>query len=516
MKKTITTLFVCVVAMISATAGNYVVTVNQPTNDPKEKSMSKSSGDSEPMNVYSEITIPMYGSKQLENYFVECMIHPEDMGIVPIGARITSIACGGEKISGLDGKESADSLYLATYIKNDVDPETDPYTGGGYDAAKASYADEDLYSPMTKCGLSAPEGEEAQVIHSDFDITKPFQYTGNIFKVGMDLYVPDAVFFCYNTTNAVEEVATTYHLTRVGSWSNLCLYYGCEYEYLINVLHGAGVNMYFNANTLPAFTLTYFTNDVRVKVNSDETVMMNLVLSDGENELTAVVSTGEVYVFENVDITKTYTLSLNGEVVAENLAFEDLTKDIYVEIEEEVPVTYDEFYMVGTFNEWNVAEDGGRLVFVKNEDGTFEAKGELADSAEFKIITPDANAIPEAQGYKWFGGVDETGVGYFLINNDLLNQPLQMVDGSNFHMEKGGKFIFRISGNMEPLTLTVSRVIVAGDVNCDGSVNAADVTALYNYILNGDETFIATSDVNNDGAINAGDVTAVYNIILGN
>ena len=56
---------------------------------------------------------------------------------------------------------------------------------------------------------------------------------------------------------------------------------------------------------------------------------------------------------------------------------------------------------------------------------------------------------------------------------------------------------------------------VYGDVNCDGSVNAGDVTALYNYILNGDASFLPSSDVNNDGAINAGDVTAVYNIILG-
>ena len=54
-----------------------------------------------------------------------------------------------------------------------------------------------------------------------------------------------------------------------------------------------------------------------------------------------------------------------------------------------------------------------------------------------------------------------------------------------------------------------------GDVNCDGSVNAADVTALYNFILNGDRTYFNTSDVNNDNAVNAGDVTAVYNIILG-
>ena len=65
--------------------------------------------------------------------------------------------------------------------------------------------------------------------------------------------------------------------------------------------------------------------------------------------------------------------------------------------------------------------------------------------------------------------------------------------------------------NGEWVEITTS---IPGDVNQDGSVNAADVTALYNYILNGDQTYNATSDVNGDGAINAGDVTAVYNIIL--
>ncbi len=54
-----------------------------------------------------------------------------------------------------------------------------------------------------------------------------------------------------------------------------------------------------------------------------------------------------------------------------------------------------------------------------------------------------------------------------------------------------------------------------GDVNCDGSVNAADVTALYSFILNHNTTYEATSDVNSDHSINAADVTAVYKIILG-
>ena len=54
------------------------------------------------------------------------------------------------------------------------------------------------------------------------------------------------------------------------------------------------------------------------------------------------------------------------------------------------------------------------------------------------------------------------------------------------------------------------------DVNGDGNVTAADVAAVYNYILDGDETFKASSDVNGDGSVTAGDITSIYNIMLGN
>ena len=53
-----------------------------------------------------------------------------------------------------------------------------------------------------------------------------------------------------------------------------------------------------------------------------------------------------------------------------------------------------------------------------------------------------------------------------------------------------------------------------GDVNGDGNVTAADITALYNYLLNSDETYLSTSDVNGDGNITSGDITAIYNILL--
>ncbi|MBR2147249.1 MAG: dockerin type I repeat-containing protein, partial [Muribaculaceae bacterium] len=57
---------------------------------------------------------------------------------------------------------------------------------------------------------------------------------------------------------------------------------------------------------------------------------------------------------------------------------------------------------------------------------------------------------------------------------------------------------------------------IVGDVNCDGEVTTIDITCLYNYLLNGDETYLATSDVNGDGEITTVDITVIYNILLGN
>ena len=57
---------------------------------------------------------------------------------------------------------------------------------------------------------------------------------------------------------------------------------------------------------------------------------------------------------------------------------------------------------------------------------------------------------------------------------------------------------------------------VPGDVNGDGEVTTIDITAIYNYLLNGDETYLATSDVDGDGFITTVDITAIYNILLGN
>lgn len=59
-----------------------------------------------------------------------------------------------------------------------------------------------------------------------------------------------------------------------------------------------------------------------------------------------------------------------------------------------------------------------------------------------------------------------------------------------------------------------TNVAVVGDVNGDGYVTAADVTAIYNYLLNNDASSLKNGDVNSDGNITSADVTSVYNILL--
>ncbi len=57
--------------------------------------------------------------------------------------------------------------------------------------------------------------------------------------------------------------------------------------------------------------------------------------------------------------------------------------------------------------------------------------------------------------------------------------------------------------------------VLPGDVNGDGNITAADVTALYDYLLGNASTNLVNGDQNGDGDITAADVTAVYVILLG-
>ena len=98
----------------------------------------------------------------------------------------------------------------------------------------------------------------------------------------------------------------------------------------------------------------------------------------------------------------------------------------------EVPVE-PAYYLVGTFNGWSQVD--GMIEFVDNKAENVELEAE----AEFKVITP-----AEDGGWIWYGGVDENQVGYFLINNDLLNVGISLVDGANFRIAEAGIYNFEL------------------------------------------------------------------------
>ena len=66
--------------------------------------------------------------------------------------------------------------------------------------------------------------------------------------------------------------------------------------------------------------------------------------------------------------------------------------------------------------------------------------------------------------------------------------------------------------------LELEIAVLRGDVNCDGFVNIADVTALIDYLLGSDPHPFnqVAAHVNSDSDINIADVTALIDILLGN
>lgn len=115
----------------------------------------------------------------------------------------------------------------------------------------------------------------------------------------------------------------------------------------------------------------------------------------------------------------------------------------------------------------------------------------------------------EFAGMNMLWTLPKNGLG--VVNSTTMSTPCLAVPTSRGNVEE--LYMYVPGNGIAKYTLTVS---LTGDVDCDGIVTAADVTALYNYLLNNDTEFFATSDVDGDGNVTAADITVIYNILLGN
>ena len=108
--------------------------------------------------------------------------------------------------------------------------------------------------------------------------------------------------------------------------------------------------------------------------------------------------------------------------------------------EENEDPTFEEMYVVGTFNGWSQEE--GMVELVADDDNhSHVGTVELEAGAEFKIITP------YGEGWKWFGGIDENNVGYFLINDEIINDGINeiyLLGDANFKVDNAGNYTITV------------------------------------------------------------------------
>lgn len=127
------------------------------------------------------------------------------------------------------------------------------------------------------------------------------------------------------------------------------------------------------------------------------------------------------------------------------------------------------------------------------------------------LVDGTIRVFVSSQGSNTFSGnngailtIDITATASFEKGNIIMrNNVLVEEDGARHQF---GDEITKVNGG--------NSNSVPGDVNGDGTVTAADITALYDYMLNNDSSHITNGDQTGDGIITAADITAVYNIIL--
>ena len=211
----------------------------------------------------------------------------------------------------------------------------------------------------------------------------------------------------------------------------------------------------------------------------DAGVMGASNLATGDNELSTSYGTANMHLPVSGNVTLTIS----------NVTETGCTLNITL-TEEIIPDKA--YYLIGAFNEWSEET----MVAFEENDGVFTLTKTFG--GEFKVKDENGN---------WWGG------GVTLTEE---NPSVTLVDGGNLVLAEEKEYTLTIVDGVLTVTFPSVNPGTPGDANGDGSVTSADVTAIYNFLLNSDTSALVNGDVNNDGSITSADVTFIYNILLGN
>lgn len=313
----------------------YEVTVTQSANDIHEHYYAKEPNGPD-MNVHTKIGhYKLTDSIQIQSFFVEGLVLPGDLEGLPLNAKLTGMELEG----GIIKAGSATRFNFKVYVKKLTadairKPGGECYTGG-YDMALTYYEGEEPYfDGQAVFDDIAAEGGLGSICDADF--SRPYTYQGDSLRIGLDMDIPDPMHFYYKQTSALLSDAVSYHVsnfTAIVSDNPIPLQNVCFYPSSMLATYASRFGMAFTANTLPAFILKYYTNDVTGTYNCEGDAVITL-LAEGDTIGTAEVTKGGTFAFESLDTERIYTLYVNDEPIQE-LTFAEPDQDINLEINEE-------------------------------------------------------------------------------------------------------------------------------------------------------------------------------------
>lgn len=266
------------------------------------------------------------------------------------------------------------------------------------------------------------------------------------------------------------------------------------------------------------------------------TVKVSVGVAEGYQLASFIVD--EEDVTSQIDETGAYTFTMPGHAVAISATATEnvppITGDKYVKVTSDEDLTSGQYLII--YEEGSVAFNGGleALDAVGNTIGVVLNNNEIAvtdetTAAEFTIDVT-AGSIKSASGL--YIGQTSDANGLASSTETAYTNTLSIVTDGNVNIvSSGGAYLrynstsdqsrfryYKSSTYSSQKAIQLYKKVIKGDVNNDGNVTIADVTALVNIILGKDTEGVynhEAANVNGDEGITIADVTALVNIILG-
>lgn len=279
-------------------------------------------------------------SYSIPMYIVECLVSNNDLNkgdanahkegfatrtLIPNLAKVVGLALPGTYKGG-----NSNVLEEITYLKNvDADVINPPYINERFSDIENILVDPNegfvMYnSPMT-CALGA--NDDGILFAIPFN--SPFIYNGDSMLAAVYLRVKDGdrannVMFDFGKTTADAQNATVYHSYAEGAnvTTQFNFYAGCDLSVSGDAVQAVLDYLDLDENSLPAFLLDFYTNDIRGNVTLDDVVAPGLTvnLMDNDRAILASATTDAQgnFIFESLDHTSTYTIEIDGYEIENN------------------------------------------------------------------------------------------------------------------------------------------------------------------------------------------------------